>query len=43
MIYLVRETDIVILAIGLRADKAAYAEADRALGEPLPKVPNRQR
>ena len=36
MIYLVRSDDVVVLAVWYRRDLAAYAEAQRALREPLP-------
>ena len=36
MVYLVRPTDVVVLAVWYRTDLAAYDEARRALGEPLP-------
>ncbi len=36
MIYLPRESGIVVLAVWLRRDLAAYEEAERALNEPLP-------
>lgn len=33
LIYMVRETDVVVVNIGLRKDKAVYAEAEKALVE----------
>lgn len=36
MIFLVRPTDVVVLSVWYRDDLLAYAEARRALREPLP-------
>jgi ParE toxin of type II toxin-antitoxin system, parDE len=43
MVYLIRRADVVVLAVWLRKDLAAYDQAGRALDEALPPSPTRER